>query len=384
MRRRAALLVAAAALPFAVTGAPVSASVEVHTSPAWILEGSFNSPGDAKDQPLVAADCGSAMFCAASGDYGARMLATNTGGAPWHSTGGATVGSNANGDETQLSAFLCARSSNCIAAGSYPNNAHPSSYITFLEATTNRGASWRRLSTGTKVDDNYPIEGLACPTQTYCIALGHSESDSGLSTQDIRGDLFVGKWRQWPVGTLPAAGDGGYTDVACSSTSTCIAVGGRSTPVGAPDAGVIALTRNKGSSWSIAAYVKSWVPESVQCADGGTCVAWGSNQESQDCPCSTVLVSHDSGSVWRAAHLPEAAADVDYLTTACLDATTCFAIDGSAFSLEPSQTLFESTDGGISFHVASGPPGRLKFDGLSCDHGTCWLITTSNQLWAYR
>ncbi len=152
-----------------------------------------------------------------------------------------------------------------------------------------------------------------------------------------------------------SAGQGGYSAVFCSSTSSCIAVGAD----GSGDA--IAATSDDGSTWqqsSIPAGVGEL--DAVTCLSTTSCVAGGRG---------SLLSSSDGGQTWTQENLP--VANTTLLGMTCTGGSTCVAAGISPQEAEPyAGTVVVSTDGGQTWQSASMPAGTLGLGSVACPTAT--------------
>jgi hypothetical protein len=141
--------------------------------------------------------------------------------------------------------------------------------------------------------------------------------------------------------------DEANTAVACTSASTCVAVGDGAA---GPD---MLLTSNVGASWTTGAPPAGVSAlYGVACTSASDCVAVGDsgNPDSAVAPVAKAATTTDGGSTWTTYSLPAGIAQLAGVT--CPSATQCFAVgETTAAGL----AIVESGDGGSTWAVESPP-----------------------------
>ena len=234
---------------------------------------------------------------------------------------------------TNLQAIACPSASACVAGGDYQDSAGAQQALLLTES----GATWRptevKLPAGAAASPAAIISSVACPAATRCVGAGWYTDSTGQQQA-----LLVTGWgTSWTASRapVPSGGVGGsLASVACSSASSCTAVGyyDRSSSSQAPISQALMVT-GSGMSWKAAqaplpGAAKSSLPSalaSVACS-AVTCAATGDyNWQAQyDSP---GLLLRRSGSSWTPTTAPMPAgyqaspADLSIPAVACASST---------------------------------------------------------------
>ena len=217
-----------------------------------------------------------------------------------------------------LVAFDCWTASNCMAVG-----ANTPQMPTQLIAERWNGTHWTRTAmpkpAGT---DDVTIDGVACPSQSECVAVGTGyppPSAKSAVTFPIA-DYWNGS--RWTAGRAAAAGSGGaFEAVSCSSARNCYAVG-EYTPKGTNHF-VPLIEHWNGTAWS---KQNAPVPSgttfgeltAVSCRSATVCVAVGTDG-------SGVLIERLTASGWSKT-TPRSAPTASLYGVSCPSASSCFAV----------------------------------------------------------
>jgi photosystem II stability/assembly factor-like uncharacterized protein len=179
---------------------------------------------------MIAITCTSASSCIEVGD-GGIIKTTNDSGSTWTSV-------DDTGFNQALTSIACPSSSVCYAAGDRG---------TVLQSSDG-GAKWKFSAS---VDGN-PIYGLSCPSTTTCYTVdnyAHVEvtTNSGSSWTLESTPVTT------PAINVPGSGGpnpyAGLFGISCSSTTTCVAVGGF--PPAGESTPPIVTTTNGGATWTL-------------------------------------------------------------------------------------------------------------------------------------
>ena len=175
------------------------------------------------------------------------------------------------------------------------------------------------------------FKSVACPSASACVIAGTYVDSSGFS----RGLLEWGSGTSWQATESPlpdsAARSSSLESVACTSPSSCVAVGGRGYGGGISDGMIVT---GSGTSWTVtkAPNLPNTPTQvtglsSVSCPSPSACVAVGSDYDGSG---NTGVIVTGSGSAWTAAKapLPLDAASYPYATldsVACASPSVCTA-----------------------------------------------------------
>ena len=118
------------------------------------------------------------------------------------------------------------------------------------------------------------LSGIACPTATTCEAVGYNSSFEGVAVSTTNGIPATAKVVSGPAGAAPTAVSGGgvLTRVACTSATTCEAVGD-----GATGGLIVPITNGTPGTPQV---VSDTTLNSVACPTANICIAVGSNSNS--------------------------------------------------------------------------------------------------------
>ncbi|MGH9079531.1 MAG: WD40/YVTN/BNR-like repeat-containing protein [Acidimicrobiales bacterium] len=187
---------------------------------------------------LAAVDCPTDTSCLAVGSTagsagvpnGAAVIATTDGGATWASQViPATAG--------YLSGISCSDQRDCVAVGQATQSADG---LAAVIATTDGGRSWQARPVPPGFLD---VTAVSCRADHRCIAVGDVAGGAAVLSSASGGSAWVQR------GALPP-GVSGATGVSCSDDVHCWVTARR-----APDpyhvAGVVALTSDGGSTWTV-------------------------------------------------------------------------------------------------------------------------------------
>jgi hypothetical protein len=221
-----------ATYPYSTT--PQLPIAEVRSASAvWSVHLGISPPGAARGL-FNGASCVSTTHCMVVGEY--SRPGTSTPNTPlaesWFGTGWApkTAPLPAGATAASLESVICSATNACTAVGYYISS---TSQVLPLVETWN-GTKWAVKS----VPGSGQLLALACTGTTSCIAVGCATTTIGCAGGPPLVELWDGT--NWTVGPTP---DGTYlNDVSCTSATTCVAVG-------ASSAGTYA-TGWDGTSWT--------------------------------------------------------------------------------------------------------------------------------------
>ncbi len=244
------------------------------------------------------------------------------------------------------------------------------------------------------------VTAVSCPTSTACLAVGTADRPHsvGLLAQRWDGSNWTTLSTPNPTGAISSQ----FTGVACTSTTSCIAVGQYNTLATVTE--TLAM-RWDGKRWSILPSPNApgsavSVLAGVACASATSCFAVGrSYVTSSDSTAELTLVEQWNGTTWSIVTSPNQtfALNSSLTSVACSTAAACVAV-GSYDTQLVTSTLTEQWNGSTWSIVASpnpsGPESALS--GVTCTstsncvavgfghgtlierwNGTTWAIVTS-------
>src|SRR5262249_24022847 len=151
-----------------------------------------------------------------------------------------------------LNAIACPSATICVAAGTYTDNAGEPKVLLVTDAGS--GTSWTAAGVPLPADagtsPGLSVQALTCPSATSCVATGYYTD----SASHYHALLVTGFGTSWTVTEAPVPAnaashpDPTLSAVACSSETSCVAVGGYYTPQSASPVGL--LVTGSGTSWT--------------------------------------------------------------------------------------------------------------------------------------
>jgi photosystem II stability/assembly factor-like uncharacterized protein len=209
--------------------------------------------------------------------------------------------------------------------------------------TTNGGQTWLLQPSGTA----NALNGVACTSATTCVAVGAS------GTARITTDGST--WSAGTTGTTQA-----LNGVVCTSPTACLAVGAAGTVIASADGGATWSSKTSGTTVALNA---------IACP-AGACYATGAVSSGA----AVLLKSTDGGATWT----PQASSTANPLSgIACVDSSNCFA-DGTY------GTVVGTTDGGATWTARGNPLGgpttalnatSIALNGAACTSARCVIGT---------
>jgi hypothetical protein len=400
------MAMAALALPVLLTGA----------APAWTATKAPLPADAAASDPLAGiwdVSCLSATTCAAAGYYtdvaGDRQVLLLTGHGSRRTAAraplpaGAAGGSGARSPGPTVAAVACLSGSACLAVGDYTDS---SGHLQGL-LLSGFGSAWTAtrapLPGDAATNPDAVLSGVACPSATGCVVTGYYTG--GGSPEHQHGLLLAGHGSSWtairaplpaaapraagpdaavgpiaaaPIAAAPIAaaggsGNAGLWDVACPSSTVCVAAGFYNRH------GL--LLAGHGSSWTA---IQAPLPahaaansqadlDHVTCPSTATCVAAGDYDIKAHSADGLLVTGH--GSSWTATEVPLPAAaggrsDPGITGVSCGSATACAAAGYYTDSAGQEQGLL-LTGHGSSWTATRAPRPRgarpgAYLNGVSC------------------
>lgn len=383
-RRRLTAIVAAGVVLLTGAGITVQAALAASGPSSW---GSVEAPlpanaASSQNSGLEVPVCPAAGACWAIGYYFstvtpseevAQILIERLSGGEWHSLE-APLPSNAG--STGLASpggLACPSTTWCVAVGSY--RTAPSSTGVLPLIDTYSGGSWSSL------EPPFPGAGaeltsVSCSSRGACSAIGLTANPSSAST----GFAYVLAHGSWTVTNAPGPSGSAsrLTSIACPSTGPCDVVGTYTAAGGVqyPLAGTLS-----GRTWSPTALPlpanavgSSANVAAVSCPAAGACVAVGSYATAQGG--ETPLIETLANGAWTAAEGPMAPNDAgnnsSLAAVACSSSSSCTAIgnyrttSGYASGMEDTLTNGKWSVTPAQLPGPIGPSARSYLQGLSC------------------
>jgi hypothetical protein len=341
---------------------------------AWSVD---LTPTPGIDTTINGVSCTSSTSCTAVG-YAASVafgffqtVVESWDGSTWSVVNSPDEG---NGD-SYLNAVSCPSATSCTAVGYY-HTATSALERTLVE--TWNGSAWSLAVSPNEGTTDNALNGVSCTSSTSCTAAGY-EIDYKLLLAESLAESWNGS--AWSLASTPNLGlyDNGLSDVSCTSSTFCMAVGGF------VESGLEQTLSETwdGTSWSVLASVndgsRNNALSGVACTGPTSCVAVGSYANSSGID-DTLIESWD-GTSWSIVASPNPGTQGSYLNAvSCTSATRCVAV-GYYFdeSLLKNETLIESWDGGSWSIVTSANQvnSANALFGVSCAGAGCIAVGVS-------
>jgi photosystem II stability/assembly factor-like uncharacterized protein len=195
--------------------------------------------------------------------------------------------------------------------------------------------------------------GADCPSTSLCVATGVIDNPTGPFSPAIVRSTDGGS--TWQTASIPP-GTLGIGDVACPSTTECIAVGAS-----------LLVSQDGGATWATTTVPGGTGPlRTISCVSATNCIAIGSNPQglSDNNAAALAIESTDGGNTWNSLTLPPGTATVDQIS--CSTTAQCVA-GGLSATADGKAPLYQSSDGGTTWSaVASAPSAISEIAGISC------------------
>lgn len=336
-------------------------------SPSVVLSGSGMSwiPAELSDTHLDGEACPAARTCVVVGQGGHGALFTGW-GSSWKAQGPPPPPNEAVPNTSFLNSVTCRTSSECVAAGNYPDTSGATQGL----IVTGSGNSW--ISTEAPLPPNAAsspqanLTAAACPSPSSCIVTGVYTDSSGHQ----QGALLTGSGTSWAATKIPLPAQAGAaanphvspTSVTCQSAVSCIVTVIYTGPAGPGDFRAFLLT-GAGTSWTA---VKPPLPANAP----ANSVVWLTNAACPSTTSCTVagfytnasgyqegLVLNGDGTSWKATQTPWPAAGsyMEYLgPITCSSPTACLIVGQYTDSSALPQGLL-LTGSGSSWKATKAP-----------------------------
>ncbi|HKA96819.1 MAG TPA: hypothetical protein VKD66_11195 [Streptosporangiaceae bacterium] len=334
----------------------VQALAERWNGTNWAIQPTPRLPGGAMSQ-LIGVACTSATGCLAVGlsnpnffnNQSPATLAERWNGSTWRvqhtpNPPGAAAGN--------LNAASCVSRSACIAVGNTSNRRGNS--LTLAQRWN--GHSWSIQPTPSPADGGN-LTGVSCPSRSSCLAVGGHRNPF----IEIPPGTLAERWNgtRWRIQPTPNPPGGGWflTAVSCTSPSACTAVGGRLAPTMRTGLATLAERWN-GHTWSIQPTpnppghgVK--LLNSVACTSRSSCMAVGNEFDPATGESLGTLAERWNGRTWRIVPTfkpAPAGPNAGLNSVACTSASACTAVGNRTLV----KTLAERWNG-RTWHVQATP-----------------------------
>jgi hypothetical protein len=339
----------------------------------WAIQPTPSLPGGAMSS-LIGVACTSATGCLAVGfstpnhpnvvnHPSPATLAERWDGSTWSIQPTANPPGAA---PSNLNAASCVSRSACIAVGNTSNSRGTSLPL----AQRWNGHSWSIQPTPSPADGGNLL-GVSCPSRSSCLAVG----GHGNPFNEVPPGTLAERWNgsRWRIQATPNPPGGGWflTAVSCTSSSACTAVGGRIEPPGKPQ-GTLA-ERWDGRRWRIQATPS--LPGSavkllagVACTSRSSCMAVGGEFDPATGESLGTLAERWDGRTWQIVPTfkPAPAGPNAFLNgVSCTSASACTAVGNQTVA----RTLAERWNGRTwQVQATPNPAGaqNITLGGVAC------------------
>jgi hypothetical protein len=253
-----------------------------------------------------------------------------------------------------LNDVACPSPTQCYAVGGGEFGSGPG----FITGSSDGGESWHLQD---KVAQGW-FSAIACSTVTSCISVGGVSSPGGNSPATPLAVVTTDGGQRWTSTSLPPE-VGAAGDVACGSSSLCVAVGS-----------AVARSSDGGASWTeepspsgLASILSVTCPTSSFCMIGGVGPGPGASSP------SVSSVSHDAGLTWSAASAAAGPAGLGAIS--CVSSESCVGLVGSdATNTYGAASPLVTSDGGATWTKGSSEVGAS----VSCVGAFCISVGASS------
>ncbi len=279
---------------------------------------------------------------------------------------------------TSLNDVKCTSPSACIAVGEYQTvNGSASNEFQYPSAEFWNGKKWSAQHLPRPGGANFTyLKSISCTSSSACMVVGSYAftADSGFTLAE--------RWngKKWSLGTpaKPAgATSSGLSSVSCTSSSSCIAVGGYDTTSGS----LTLAERWNGKTWSIQKTVNPANTSpglvSVSCTSNTACTAVGDyidNSTSNDLS----LAERWNGSSWSLQSTPNPGLGVSDLLSAvsCSSSKSCTAVGEYVKAGAHGTVPLAEHWNGTSWTVQAmpNPKGGTDLFGIACASHACTAV----------
>ena len=269
-----------------------------------------------------------------------------------------------------LNDVACTSSSACTAVGSY--NTAQGSFESLSLAERWNGSQWSVQPTPNPTDPSPPfaasvLQGVACTSSSSCVAVGQFNKSTGETVP------LAESWSgsQWSLLSTPNLSNGGALQgVTCTSASACLAVGSYHSKSNVSEP--LAELWN-GSSWSLQStpgLSNGGALQNVSCSFPRACVAVGTSTLASGV--TLTLAERWNGSTWSIQSTPNPkpaiGQSVALSGVSCVVSGACLAVggDSSPNAVAPKYSLLAERLNGSTWSIQTIPnPSSSLQNGLN-------------------
>jgi len=268
---------------------------------------------------------------------------------------------------SSLQAISCTSTTSCVAVEYYVASPGGSDLATLAERWN--GYRWTLLPTVNPSNESQTeLNGVACSSSSSCIAVGYYQV-KGTNNILTLAEIWNGTtWTIQPT-TNPGASQSKLEAVSCSSATACTAVGFYDDT----NNDVLTLAQRwNGSGWTVQpmpspSTTPGWELHGVSCATATSCTAVGRVINTMSTFADGAVAEGWNGSTWRVwpTAQPSGAKESILRGVSCTSATACTAVGTYDFGNDPRFALAEGLDG-RSATVWATTTRDTQFDAVSC------------------
>src|SRR5499433_653560 len=332
---------------------------------SWRVEHTPNPPGAAASN-LNAASCVSRSACVAVGNTSNSRGTSLTLAQRWNGHTWSIQPTPSPADGGNLTGVSCPSRSSCLAVGGHANPFTEIPPGTLAERWNGRG--WRIQPTPNPPGGGWFLLSVSCTSASACTAVGGRLTPPGKPTGTLAERWDGHTWHIQPTPNPPGRGVKLLNSVACTSRSSCMAVGNEFDPATGESLGTLAERWN-GRTWRI---VPTFKPapagpnaglNSVACTSASACTAVGNRTLVK------TLAERWNGRTWhvQATPNPSGGQNITLAGVACPAPTVCTAFGLNLTGSGP-LTLAERWSGG-RWHIQPTPvlaAYDIGFPGVAC------------------
>ena len=257
----------------------------------------------------------------------------------------------------------CTSASSCIAVGYYISTTGEGRESL---AETWDGTSWSLQTTPNPANSlQTELDGVSCSSPSACTAVGQNDEES--TTVPLVMNWNGSDWSLQSPSTGSSWQQSSFGGVACTSSSSCLAVGGATKP---HSPSVAVAEAWNGKVWSIQS-----VPiepgtigaalYGVSCPSSDVCLAVGIDANNN--PVAEIR----NGTEWQTQHVPTVSGGGVLKKVSCISATDCIAV-GTLFERNH-QGLIEQWNGS-TWTILDTPKGQGDLASVSCVSDGCMAV----------
>jgi hypothetical protein len=291
------------------TSPPTSISAPTGGNGSWTAT-EAPLPAGGYDAVLASVTCNSST-CIAAGSYtdaagDQQVLMESGSGSSWAAAGVPFPTSGTISGENGPSSVSCATSSTCVAVGTYMDSNSGLHGLLIIGSGSSWTATQPPLPANADQTGSVELRSVTCPSPTQCEAVGWYDDSAG----NMEGLVLSGVGASWHAMEVPLPADASTTlpnaalsSVACSSATSCIAVGSYQNSSGNTSG---MLLTGAGTSWTITEVPlpagSSGYDEGQVACSSSQCAAFVGYNDSSGLQQGTLIT--EAGGSWTASQTP--------------------------------------------------------------------------------